>query len=123
MIVEQIKRMIPPGTTIPKPNTRADCIVKGWGRRRGENALIYLIPNHKNSKKPYEKGITESEWKRAYQQIINKGDFSRKWFNRHMKRCSEEGGCNFTTIGGIFQLLGIAVYEKKGAYYLQADFH
>ena len=112
MIIEQIRRIAQPGTVIPKPDAKADFIVKGWGRRRGENSLIYFIPNHINPRSPYEKGITESEWEQAYQQIIKNGEFSRTWFNQNMKACDKEGGCNFTTIGGIFELLGIAYYEK-----------
>lgn len=112
MIIEQIRRIAQPGTVIPKPDAKADFIVKGWGRRRRENALIYFIPNHINPRSPYEKGITESEWEQAYQQIIKNGEFNRTWFNRNMQACAKEGGCNFTTIGGIFELLGIAYYER-----------
>jgi len=112
MIVEQIRRIAQPGTVIPKPDAKANFIVKGWGRRRRENALIYFIPNHVNPRSPYEKGITESEWEQAYQQIIKNGEFNRAWFNRNMQACAKEGGCNFTTIGGIFKLLGIAYYER-----------
>ena len=112
MIVEQIKRIVKPVTVIPLPNSPAGHRIKGWGKRRGKNALIYLIPNHKNPSKPSEKGITESEWEQAYQQIISNGDFSRKWFNRNMQACAKEGSCNFIAIGGIFELLDIAVYGR-----------
>ena len=113
MIEEEIRRMVPPGTIIPKPDAKADFKVKGWGRRRGENALIYFVPNHKNPRDPYERGITESEWEQAYQQIKRNGKFSRTWFEQNMEACNKEGGCNFTTIGGIFKLLGLAYYERS----------
>lgn len=112
MIIEQIRRIALPGTVIPKPDAKADFKVKGWGRRRGECALIYFVPNHENPRSPYENGITESEWEQAYQQIIKNGEFSRRWFEQNMEACNDEGGCNFTTIGGIFELLGIAYYER-----------
>lgn len=119
MIVEQIKRKVKPGTVIPLPKSPFDRKVKCWGKRRGKNALIYLIPNHKNPSKPSEKGINESEWEQAYQQIISNGDFSRQWFNGNMQACAKEGSCNFTAIGGIFELLDIAVYYGRGKYRLK----
>jgi hypothetical protein len=33
------------GTVIPKPETQDEFMVKGWGKRNGEAALIYFIPN------------------------------------------------------------------------------
>jgi hypothetical protein len=112
-ILEKIESDIKPGTIIPKPEAKADFIVKEvWGFRRGEHALIYTIPNHKTPTKPYQKGITVSEWVRAFEHLTDAGDFSRAWFKRSMPKCAEEGGCNFTTIGGIFVLLGHATYER-----------
>lgn len=115
-IVDEIKKKVPIGTVIPKPAAKADFVVKGWGKRREEGALIYFIPNHKNVDKPYKKGITESEWHQAYQRIRSGENFTREWFEQHMERCAKEGGCNFTTIGGIFELLGLAIYGGKGLY-------
>jgi hypothetical protein len=114
MIVIRIRRLIKHTTYIPKPATKSR--VKGWGVRRGEAALIYFIPIKKHPDRPSEKGVTESEFEQAYQQIIENGEFSRKWFDQNMQACSKEGGCNFTTIGGIFKLLGIADY-KRGLYF------
>lgn len=113
MINEQIRRTVPPGTVIPKPDAKKDFKVKGWGRRRRENALIYFVPTHENPGSPSEKGITESEWEQAYQQITKNEEFTRTWFKQNMEACNKEGGCNFTTIGGIFELLGIAYYERS----------
>ena len=48
-------RSIPPGTVIPKPEAQANFVVKGWGKRADEDALIYFIPNHSNPAKPYQK--------------------------------------------------------------------
>jgi hypothetical protein len=113
----ELEKRITPGTIVPKPQAKDDFIVKGLGTRRGERALIYTIPNHKNPTKPYEKGITASEWERAFTQLRNTGDFSRGWFQRAMPACAKEGGCNFTTIGGILELLGYASYSH-GTYQL-----
>ena len=55
MVVGRIKLMVKHGTVIPKPDARSDFIIKGWGKRRGEDALIYYITNHRNPNKPYQK--------------------------------------------------------------------
>lgn len=120
MIVERIKDAISFGTVIPKPEAKADFLVKGWGKRRGEPALIYLIPNHSDASKPHQKGITESEFEKAFSELLSSGAFTRHWFNQHLSNCAKEGACNFTTIGGIFDLLGEAVYLGRGAYERQS---
>lgn len=112
MDFDRLRRLTPIGTVIPKPEARDDFIVVGWGRRRGEQALIYSIPNHKNPAKPYKKGIALSEFRKAYGQLTLTGEFSRSWFNKEMAACAREGGCNFTTIGGLFCLLGYASYQR-----------
>ena len=106
MIYKQVVAAAPPGTVVPKPAAKADFEVKGEGKRRGESALIYYIPNHSNPNKPYQKGITKSELEKAYRQLNHKGDITRKWFEKNMPECNSEGGCNFTTIGGLFVLIG-----------------
>lgn len=118
-ILEQIETRVPPGTKIPKPEARADFFVKKvWGVRRGERALVYTIPNHKTPTKPYQKGVTVSEWVAAFEHLMEAGDLTRSWFEQSMPACAEEGGCNFTTIGGVFELLGYAEYDRggRGAY-------
>ena len=116
MIVERIKAAISFGTVIPKPEAKADFVVKGWGKRRGESALIYFIPNHRDSNKPHQKGITESEFEKAFSELLSSGAFTRHWFNQFLSNCAKEGACNFTTIGGIFGLLGEAAYSGRGVY-------
>ena len=110
-ILVEIEKRITPGSIIPKPNTDNEYLVKGWGRRRGERALIYTIPNLKIPNRPYEKGVTSSEWVQAYDQLMQTGEFARCWFRASMKACAKEAGCNYTTIGGIFERLGYAQYE------------
>lgn len=120
MIVEKIRASTRPGTVIPKPEAKADFRVKGWGERRGEPALIYSIPNHQNPNAPHHKGETQSEFEKAYQVLQRTGEFSRSWFNQYLPARAKEGGCNFTTIGGIFQLLGLAEYSERGTYKLKS---
>lgn len=111
-ILEQIEKTLTPGVRIPKPETTNDFLVKGWGSRRGVRALIYTIPNHKTPTKPHEKGITTTEWRQAFSCLSVTGELSRSWFNQAMLGCAKEGPCNFTTIGGVFQLLGYATHER-----------
>ena len=115
-IVELIEQIAMPGTVIPKPEARGDYIVKGWGRRRGERALVYTIPNHKDEKSPYEKGITESEWIEAYDRLTETGQITRGCFRCAMAECNAEGSCNFTTIGGVFEPVEVASYAQRGIY-------
>ncbi|MBL4871168.1 MAG: hypothetical protein JKX72_09465 [Robiginitomaculum sp.] len=116
MIINKIKMTIKDGTVIPKPSAKAEFTVKGWGKRRSSSALIYHIPNHNNPNKPYQKGITEEEFTIAYVNLTKTGELTRTWFNQTLPACAKEGGCNFTTIGGIFELLNIARYEANGVY-------
>jgi hypothetical protein len=120
MIVDRIRTNIKLGTVIPKPEATAKFTVKGWGTRRGQDALIYRIPNYSNPSKPSEKGITISEFTAACDQLIKAGSFTREWFNHALRDCAKEGGCNFTTIGGVFELLCIVKYEKRGTYMFTA---
>lgn len=77
MTIERI-RSLKPGTIILKPKAIADFRTKGWGKRRGEVALTYWVPNHKNPAKPLVKGITVLEFSRAYEQILASAQFTRK---------------------------------------------
>ncbi len=113
-IEEKLDEFIKSGKRIPKPETDP-YKVKGWGTRRGEKALIYFIPSLKHPTKPYQKGINLDEWQQAHQRIKNGEDFSREWFNEKMSDCAKEGGCNFTTIGGVFLEWGLVEY-KRGVY-------
>ena len=101
---------------IPKPQARSEFKVKGWGTRRGQRALIYTIPNHSNPAFPHEKGVTCAEWEQAYARLLSTGEFTKPWFDNSMPACGKEGSCNFTTIGGIFELLGHASYADRGRY-------
>ncbi len=114
----RIRAAAPPGTTIPKPAARSLFTVKGDGMRRDEPALIYRIPNHSDPQKPYEKGVTYRELERAHEQLHQTGELTSAWFRRTLAACHAEGSCNFTTVGGLFELLGEADYDRnrRGVY-------
>jgi hypothetical protein len=116
MISDRIRLSIQPNTIVPKPKAAANFTIKGWGKRRGQEALIYFIPNHNDPAKPYQKGITSAEFTAAFNELLKSDELTRHWFNSQLTACAKEGGCNFTTIGGIFQLLGIATYAGNGSY-------
>lgn len=112
----RIRKVAPPDTEIPKPAPRRPFLVVGDGFRRGQPALIYSIPNHTDTRRPYEKGITWRELERAYAQLVGKGELTNAWFQRHLAGCYKEGSCNFTTVGGLFELLREATYQRRGVY-------
>lgn len=116
MIIERIRNKVSRGTVIPKPEATSDFVVKAWGHRRGERAIVYFIPNRKNPGKSHEKGITETEFEHAFKQLHTSGKFTHAWFNKNLPGCAKEGSCNYTTIGGIFELLGEAEYSSRGVY-------
>jgi len=89
-LIQRIQSL-PPGTVIPKPKARGHFVIKGWGKRAGEDALIYFIPNHSDRSKPYQKGITVSEWAAAYDELMDEQKFSKQWFNANLKRGLERG--------------------------------
>ena len=100
---------------IPKPEAKEPFRIKGMGRRRDEEALVYTIPSHTRVK-PYEKGITLPEFEKAFQELKETGSLTRSWFNASLPACKKEGTCNFTTIGGVFQMLGLVRYAERGRY-------
>lgn len=106
---------LPEGTPIPKPKSDRSKLY-GWGKRRGERALVYIMPNHSNPENPHKKGVTVAEFGQAYNRIVEKGEFTREWFKLNMPDCDKEGGCNYTTIGGIFKLIGVAKHDGPGVY-------
>lgn len=108
------------GQVIPKPQAKADFVIKGIGMRRGEEALIYRIPSHSKKTPFYEKGVTFPEFLLAYSQLKESGYFTRAWFNKSLSACAKEGACNFTTIGGVFSILDMAEYTSRATYQLKA---
>ena len=108
-IFDRIKAEITPGTVIHRTITHNEWTVhevRKLKTKSGEFALIYRIPG---SHKPegHKKNIKESEWNKAYNQLMTAGCFSRSWFGANMEKCSK-AGCNFNAIGGAFSVMGIA---------------
>lgn len=117
VVIDRVFKIAPPGTVIPKPFATGQFCVVRKGKHRRARALIYSIPNKKRPRCPYEKGVTASEFKKAYNQLINTGQLTRRWFKKKFPACEAEGSCNFTTVGGLFILLGRAIYATRGVYH------
>lgn len=112
-IFDAIENVVDPGMRIPKVRDR-EIFVKGIGIRRGYEAVIYYIANKNNPYKPYEKGINRLEFEKAYKHLLVEGRITRRWFEEKLTQCSYESGCNYSTMGGIFELIGVASRGEKG---------
>jgi hypothetical protein len=104
MIFPRVRTDVLPDTILPGTNYS----VKGIYRRRGEAALVYRIPNRNVANSWYEKGVAEGEWEQAYERLSILGELSRTWFNDNLRGAAAEGPCNYSAIGKVFVLLGIA---------------
>jgi len=47
---------------------------------------------------------------------LETGSLTRTWFVEHYPKLEKDGTCNFTTVGGVLQLLGLARYSGPGEY-------
>lgn len=77
-IIARIEYTVTPGVVIYTTRKGGNYMMKGWGTRRDECALIYTIPNNKEPSEPYEKGITVSEWRQACAQLVSARVFTRR---------------------------------------------
>jgi len=115
-IIDRIRENVKSGTVIPKPESTEEYEIKGWGKSRGEDALVYYVPMKPSSKTQSSKRIEVSDFESAFHELIDSGKLTRTWFDSHLPDCAKDGGCSFTTIGGIFELLGEATYHRRGEY-------
>ena len=104
--VDRIKKKIVPGKVIPRPNS-AGLVVSNWSNT-GECGVVYCAPS-------YSKKVTESELEKAYDQLMATGKLTRAWFMASIPG-SKNKPCNFTAIGGIFELMDLAYYDRPGMY-------
>jgi len=116
MIFELIKRTMLPGTRIPKPRSKETYRFVRWGFSRGEEALVYQIPAKPGTKKLSTKRIPRSVFEEAYETLLNKGEITKVWFANAFPKVDADGSCNFTTLGGIFQILNLAEWAGEGVY-------
>ena len=82
---------------------------------------MYSIPTRLSGGKASKKRIKISDFKAAYDVLVKTGEFTYSWFKDNLPDCAKDGSCNFTTIGGIFELLGEAQYADRGVYLRAID--
>ena len=100
-------RSLPPGTRIPKPGSDRRYEIKGWVSVNGEERIAYTVAN---------KAIPISWLRKSLGELSRTGRLESAWFRRAFYKGKDLGGCNFTTVGGLFQLIGIAKYSRPGVY-------
>jgi hypothetical protein len=113
-IFQEAIKAFPRGSKLPGTGYT----VKGFGKTRGQDAIVYLIPNRADPKNPYQKRFAASELRRAYDQLSNSGQFTRVWFSSEMRECAKVGPCNFLAMGAIFVGLNLA-HKERGIFTLR----
>ncbi len=78
--------------------------------------MVYRIPARRGTKKASEKRITASAFEQAFDVLQATGQITRRWFAQHLPDLERDGTCNFTTVGGVFELLGEVRYVEPGVY-------
>jgi hypothetical protein len=53
---------------------------------------------------------------KAYLHLCRTGEIGKSWWVEHVAASDSEGGCNFTTFGGLMFLLGEAERAGRGRY-------
>jgi hypothetical protein len=114
-IFQESVRVFPRGSRLPGTGYT----IKGPGKMHGGEAIVYLVPNRKDTDKPFQKGFAASELRRSYQRLPSSGEFSRAWFESEMKECAKGAPCNFLAIGAAFVGLKVA-NKERGMFTLRA---
>ena len=115
-ILNRIKKVAVAGTVIPKPMSSQGYVVVGWGISRGEEALVYRIPTKTGAGKASTKRVPSSVFEAADAVLAATGEITHSWFATAFPQVHADGACNFTTLGGVFELLGEVVYAEPGRY-------
>jgi len=82
----------------------------------GEYAQVYEIPPRTRRQTPVEKRIPESVFKSAATELRSRGCLTRQWFCDTFPDLAAHDPCTFTTLGGVFELLGEVEYARAGVY-------
>ena len=115
-IIETIKKRLPPGTVIPKPESVSEFRIKDWKGEGDDEELAYIIPSHADPPRPSSKRIPSRRIRASFARLMSTGELTHVWFTTTAKNGKVEGGCNFTTVGGIFCFLGFAEHAGRGRY-------
>ncbi len=84
--------------------------------KKGEVALEYMIPPTRLRAKPNTKKIYRTEWIHACEHIERTGFYTRQIWKERFPEQAVSCPCNFTTIGGLLELAGIARRCARSTY-------
>ena len=100
-------RRLKPGACIPKPESRERYQFLGWVRVGGDECFAYSVAN---------KAIPKWWIRDCLTELMQTGELRTKWFRKTFYGSKDLGGCNFTTIGGLFTMAGVARRAARGLY-------
>jgi hypothetical protein len=100
-------KQLPIGTVIPKAESEKEYRITRWFYQDGQEWFSYSIAN---------KSIPISWVRGCFDQIQTTGELRTAWFRNTFYSGKDLGSCNFTTIGGLFVLLGAAERVREGVY-------
>src|ERR1017187_2252716 len=103
----QALKRLPIGTSIPKVESTKNYQIKAWYYKDGEEQFSYTVAN---------KAFPVSWICGCFEELRKTGELRTAWFRESFYDGEDLGGCNFTTIGGLFILIGIAKRARKGLY-------
>lgn len=115
-ILHDIIQLVNENARVPKPKSSEVYTLKRIGISRGKKAVVYEIPKKIKSKQFSEKRIPLDVFEAAVHQIKTKGILSKTWFKQTYPDIDADGSCNFTTLGGVLELLKIVIYKQPGYY-------
>jgi len=79
--------------------------------RIDDKGIYYSIGEGNNYKK-----VSFVELEAAFYELHNNEMITRKWYRETFPKHVNSAPCNFTTIGGLLQHFGLAVYNGRGIY-------
>jgi hypothetical protein len=99
------------GTAIPKVEEGKSAKLIEFTKSNGDESFKYSIGENGNGK-----CVLKSEIEESFTILQTSGKFTREWHKEHFPQLESGRPCNFTTIGGIFELLGYAKYASRSEY-------
>lgn len=99
-------------TVIPKPYTNTRILKIAVAKIHGEkkDSFYYSIGSSNKKAVPFDTLYA------AYRRLTETGILLRAWYNETFPAEAEDYPCNFTTIGGVFVVLGFAEHMGNGVY-------
>ncbi|MCM3721185.1 hypothetical protein [Solibacillus isronensis] len=102
MEFQEVINSIYVGMKFKKPRVESEIIAIN------DKRIIYSIGNKGNSK-----NITIEALENAFNEILTNGELSRTWFNKSYPSLAKTSPCNFTSLGGILEHIGLVEYIQK----------